>query len=45
MASKYPTMEAFLVDLIRRLDKNGSGFIEFEELCAGLKEMDFNLSY
>lgn len=45
MATKYPSLDEFLVDLIRKLDKNGNGVIEFEELAAGLKELGFNLSY
>jgi len=43
-ARKFKSPEDFAVDLFKRLDKNNSGFIEFEELHNGFKELDVNLS-
>lgn len=45
MATKYPSLDQFLVELVKKLDVNGNGVIEFEELATGLKNLGFNLSY
>lgn len=44
-AAEYKSLDLFLIDLIKKLDKNKNQRIEFEELVEGLKEMGFNLSY
>lgn len=43
-ARKFQSPEDFAVNLFKRLDKNNSGFVEFEELYSGFKELDINLS-
>lgn len=45
MATKFPSLDDFLIDLVRKLDVNGNGVIEFSELVSGLKNLGFNLSY
>ena len=35
----FKTYDEFLVNLVKRLDKNKNGFIEFEELTDGLNEL------
>ena len=44
-AKNYKNFDEFIIDLIRKLDKNKNGTIEFEELASGLKELGFYLSY
>ncbi len=44
-AAKYKSFDEYLIDLHRKMDKNGNGTIEFEELIIGLRELGFNLSY
>ena len=36
-ASKYPSLQAYAIELLKRLDKDGSGSISFEELKNGLR--------
>jgi hypothetical protein len=43
-ARKYKSPEDFAVNLFKRLDRNNSGYVEFEELYNGFKELDINLS-
>jgi len=43
-AQRSKSNEEFAVELFKRLDKNNSGFVEFEELYAGLKELDIPLT-
>jgi hypothetical protein len=43
-AQRSKSNEEFAVDLFKRLDKNNSGFIEFEELYVGLRELDIPLT-
>jgi len=43
-AKRFKTNEEFAIDLFKRLDKNNSGFIEFEELFTGLKALDIPLT-
>lgn len=43
-AKKYNSNEEFAIQLFKRLDKNANGFIEFDELFTGLKELDVNLT-
>jgi len=31
--------------LLKKLDKNGNGTVEYEELVSGLKDLGFDLSY
>ena len=38
MSKKYKTFDEFLVALVKQLDKNKNGFVEFDELSDGLKE-------
>lgn len=45
LATKYKSLDEFLVDLIRKLDVNGNGVIDFQELTLGLRDLGFNLSY
>jgi len=44
-AKNYKHYNDYLVALIKQLDKNGNGTIEFEDLVIGLKELGFNLTY
>ena len=37
----FKTYDEFLISLVKKLDKNKNGFIEFEELSEGLKEFIF----
>lgn len=39
-ADKYTSLQEYVVELIRKLDKNGDGVISFEEFTAGLKSMN-----
>ena len=34
----FKTYDEFLINLVKRLDKNKNGYVEFEELIDGLKE-------
>ena len=36
-ANKYPSLQAYAIELLKRLDKDGNGSISFEELKNGLK--------
>ena len=45
MATNYPTLDNFLVDLLKKMDKNQNGCIEFEELIVGLQELGFTCNY
>jgi len=38
VGSRYGSTEEFLVLLLKQIDKNRNGFIEFEEMAQGLKE-------
>ena len=37
-ASKYPSLQAYAVDLLKKLDKNDDGVIGFGEFTQGLRE-------
>lgn len=37
-AGKYPSLQAYAVDLLKKLDKNDDGVIDFAEFTAGLRE-------
>ena len=39
VSKKFKTFDEFLVNLVKRLDKNKNGFVEFDELSDGLKEL------
>jgi hypothetical protein len=39
-ASKYPSLQAYAVDLLKKLDKNDDGVIGFGEFTAGLRAME-----
>ncbi len=43
-AKKFPSSEAFAIDLFKKLDTNNSGYIEFPELNNGLKHLDIPLT-
>jgi len=43
-AKKYNSNEQFAIQLFKKLDKNGNGYIDFEELYTGLKALDVNLT-
>ncbi|CAD8082150.1 unnamed protein product [Paramecium primaurelia] len=43
-ADNYPNFDSFLLDIMKKLDKQLKGQIEFEELAAGLQELGFNLT-
>ena len=34
----YPSLQEYVVDLMRKLDRNNDGFISFAEFTAGLRE-------
>jgi len=36
-AKNYKNYDEYAIDLLKKLDKNKNGFIEFEELASGLK--------
>jgi len=44
-SKKYKSFEEYLIDLLKKLDKNGNGTVEYEELVSGLKDLGFNLTY
>lgn len=37
-AQAYSSLQAYVIELMRRLDKNGDGVISFEEFTSGLRE-------
>ena len=37
-ATKYPSLQAYAIDLLKKLDKNDDGVISFEEFTKGLRE-------
>jgi len=39
-ASKYPDLQSYAVDLLRKLDKNDDGVISFREFTQGLRDLD-----
>lgn len=43
-ANRSKSNEEFAIGLFKKLDKNNSGFIEFDELYVGLKELDITLT-
>ena len=45
MCRNYGCYDDFLVHLVRELDANKNGVIEFEGLCTGMKRLGFDLSY
>ena len=44
-SANYPSYDDFLVDLVKTLDSNKNGVIEFSELCSGMQKLGFDLSY
>ena len=44
-ASAYNSLQEYVINLVRTLDKNGDGVISFEEFSNGLKMMNIFLSY
>lgn len=36
-AAKYPSLQAYAIDLLKRLDTNQNGVISFEEFTSGLR--------
>ncbi|EGR27327.1 flagellar microtugule protofilament ribbon protein, putative [Ichthyophthirius multifiliis] len=44
-ASKYNSYENFLIDIIKHVDKNNKGIVEFNDLVVGMKKLGFNLTY
>lgn len=34
----YKDLQAYVVDLLKKIDKNGDGYISIEEFSAGLKQ-------
>ena len=44
-ALKYSSYDQFMVELIKNIDVEGRGFIDFNELVVGLKRVGFNLTY
>ena len=39
MSKKFKTYDEFLISLVKQLDTNKNGFIEFDELTEGLKKL------
>lgn len=44
VAARSKSHEEFAIQLFKKLDKNNSGFVEFDELYVGLKELDIPLT-
>ena len=44
-AVKFRNYEDFLINLVKNIDKDNHGFIDFNELVVGLKNLGFNLTY
>jgi Ca2+-binding EF-hand superfamily protein len=36
----YPSLQEYVIDLMKKLDRNGDGVISFEEFSSGLKNLD-----
>ena len=45
LASKYNSLEEFLVELVRNLDHDQTGTIDFEQFSTGMRNLGFNLTY
>jgi len=44
-SGNYSSMDLFVKDLITKLDAGRKGFIDFEEMVAGLEALKISLSY
>eukprot|EP01016_Furgasonia_blochmanni_P036317 TRINITY_DN4137_c0_g1_i8.p1 TRINITY_DN4137_c0_g1~~TRINITY_DN4137_c0_g1_i8.p1 ORF type:complete len:651 (+),score=231.66 TRINITY_DN4137_c0_g1_i8:95-2047(+) len=44
-ASAWTSLDSFFIDLVKNVDKNSNGFVEFKELCDGLNQMKIFLTY
>ena len=42
--SAYNSLQDYVIDLIRKLDKNGDGTISFKEFCDGLKSLNIHVT-
>ena len=45
LAANYKDYDEFLIDIVRKLDTNQNGFIDFDELYNGLRALGFNFTY
>lgn len=43
-ATKFDSMQAYIIHLLRKLDKNDDKFIDFREFENGLKDMGINVT-
>jgi EF-hand domain-containing protein 1 len=43
-ASNFDSLQAYCIDLLAKLDKNGDKFIDFEEFTNGLRNMRINVT-
>ncbi|EGR32401.1 flagellar microtugule protofilament ribbon protein, putative [Ichthyophthirius multifiliis] len=44
-ATKFGSYNQFIVELIKNIDQQGKGLIDFNDLVVGFKKLGFNLSY
>eukprot|EP01015_Nassula_variabilis_P010660 TRINITY_DN1860_c0_g1_i4.p1 TRINITY_DN1860_c0_g1~~TRINITY_DN1860_c0_g1_i4.p1 ORF type:complete len:571 (+),score=145.12 TRINITY_DN1860_c0_g1_i4:66-1778(+) len=44
-AKNWSSVEQFVIDFVKHVDRNNNGFIEFDELCEGLKALKIHLTY
>lgn len=44
-ASQYESLQAYAIDLLAKLDKNGDNVIDFAEFAAGLKSLNIHLTH
>jgi len=40
LSSNYPSLQAYAIDLLKKLDKNNDGKISFAEFTEGLRSMN-----
>lgn len=43
-AKNYPSLQAYAIDLLHKLDKNGDQMIDFSEFSAGLRSLGINIT-
>jgi hypothetical protein len=43
-ASRFPSLQAYAIDLLGKLDKNGDKHIDFAEFTEGLRSLQINVT-
>ena len=43
-AKNFPTLQAYVIDLLVKIDKNGDKFIDYQEFGAGLRSLGINVT-